>query len=182
MMVYNLYHLTKRGGGKQMIKDIIVAGHLNCKNVSAPTSQSSIKSFTLIELIVVIIIVGILAAVGMNQYTKVVEKSRLAEAKIRIGTMRQFAYEYYLENGTVSGITDNNLGVDNICSSTNYYAYYTGDGGTFVDFHARRCTSGGKTPNGSIGYGFYLRWAPPNSEVWHCDVNARPYFGTCEAY
>ncbi|MBU0547795.1 MAG: prepilin-type N-terminal cleavage/methylation domain-containing protein, partial [Candidatus Omnitrophica bacterium] len=34
------------------------------------------KGFTLIELIVVIIIVGILASVGMTQYTKVVEKGR----------------------------------------------------------------------------------------------------------
>jgi len=31
------------------------------------------QGFTLIELIVVIIIVGILASVGMTQYTKVVE-------------------------------------------------------------------------------------------------------------
>jgi len=138
--------------------------------------------FTLIELIVVIIIVGILAAVGMTQYTKVVEKSRLAEAKIRIGVMRQLAYQYYLENGVVAGITNADLGVDNTCASTNFYAYYLGDGGSFVDFHSRRCTAGGKTPNNSVGYEFYLRWVPPNSEAWHCDDNARPYFGTCEGY
>ncbi|MHB8158241.1 MAG: prepilin-type N-terminal cleavage/methylation domain-containing protein [Desulfocucumaceae bacterium] len=51
--------------------------------------KSLSRSFTLIELIVVIIIVGILAAVGISQYSLTVEKARTAEAKVRIGAMRQ---------------------------------------------------------------------------------------------
>lgn len=45
------------------------------------------KGFTLLELIVVIIIIGILATLGFTQYTKVVEKGRTAEAKSVLGRM-----------------------------------------------------------------------------------------------
>ena len=38
------------------------------------------KSFTLIEIIVVVIIIGILATIGLPQFNKVVEKSRRSEA------------------------------------------------------------------------------------------------------
>ncbi len=104
--------------------------------------------FTLIGLIVVIIIVGILAAVGMTQYSLIVEKSRTAEAKIRIGTMRQLAYQFYLENGSLVLLQNADLGVDNTCASTGYYRYVMLGGTTDWRYLAAyRCTSGGKTPN-----------------------------------
>ncbi|MDD5692718.1 MAG: prepilin-type N-terminal cleavage/methylation domain-containing protein [Candidatus Omnitrophica bacterium] len=130
------------------------------------------RGFTLIEIIIVIIIVGILAAVGLNQYSSVVEKSRIAEAKIRIGTMRQLAYGYYLNNGTVTGITNSDVGVDNTsCASSSFYSYeMTNVGYGILNLSAYRCSSGGKPPNTLNSYRFYLRYRPGSAgeQVWHC--------------
>jgi len=120
-------------------------------------SKSSSSSFTLVELIIVIIIVGILAAVGLSQYSKTVEKTRGAELRATIGAIRQFARSYYLENGTLDGITssDLNMGVggDQIpasCRSSHYFVYNKGTnpGSPVMQMWGTRCTSGGKTPQG----------------------------------
>jgi len=112
--------------------------------------------FTLIELIVVIIIVGILAAMGISQYSLTVEKSRLAEAKIRIGAMRQLAYDYYLNNGTFVGIANPDVGVDNTCYSTDYYRYTVASSAAAVMYmRATRCSGQGKAP---AGPNYNLQW------------------------
>jgi prepilin-type N-terminal cleavage/methylation domain-containing protein len=137
-------------------------------------SKSS-PSFTLIELIVVIIIVGILAAVGMTQYTLIVEKARTVEAKIRIGAMRQLVYQYYLENGSLTGMTNAYLGVDNTCVSTDFYRYNMGIDGSSARLYAARCTSDGKTPNTSNQYIYYLVFDPATGQnVWHCVYTSGP--------
>ncbi len=137
---------------------------------SIPPPKSWSRSFTLIELIIVIIIVGILAAVGISQYSLIVEKGRTAEAKTRIGVMRQLAYEYYMNNGTLTTITNTDLGVDNTCSPTNFYRYtYGSPNETWLYLNASRCTSGGKTPNSSRLYIYYLEFYPGTGQsAWHC--------------
>ena len=139
------------------------------------------RAFTLVELIIVVIIVGILASLGLTQYNLMVEKSRLAEAKVRIGVMRDLAYSYYLENGTLTGMENAHVGVDNTCSSSDFFAYTVSlNDGVSANLSAWRCTSGGKSPNVSREYRFRLSFYPATGQsVWHCYYanDGSPCFG-----
>jgi prepilin-type N-terminal cleavage/methylation domain-containing protein len=99
------------------------------------------KGFTLLELIVVIIILGILATLGFTQYTKMVEKGRTAEARTILGQLRSAQVAYWQEYGGYGGAVSN-LIVDapTSCVSTHYFSYASTGPST-----ATRCT-GGKTP------------------------------------
>ena len=54
------------------------------------------RGFTLLELMVVIIILGVLATLGVMQYQAAIEKSRGAEARQVIGQLRSQCAAYYM--------------------------------------------------------------------------------------
>jgi len=103
------------------------------------------QGFTLIELIVVIIIVGILASVGMTQYTKVVEKGRAVEARVVLGSLRSAEIAEYLENGAYALVGNLGVAAPTACATTHYFSYIC-DAGTGT-CTANRCAASGKTPN-----------------------------------
>ncbi len=85
--------------------------------------QNKKRGFTLIELLVVVLIVGILAAVAVPQYTKAVERSRLAEVWSTMGTLRQALAVAMMtpETVTMGGISSynpTNLDASITCTST----------------------------------------------------------------
>jgi len=103
------------------------------------------QGFTLIELIVVIIIVGILAAVGMTQYTKVVEKGRAGEARVVLGSLRTAEVAEYNENGAYLAVASLGVAAPVSCATTHYFSYSCNTTSGLCT--ADRCASGGKTPN-----------------------------------
>ena len=104
------------------------------------------KGFTLLELIIVVIIIGILATLGLTQYTSVVEKGRSAEAKAILGEIRTAQVAYKLDkSGYTSTLSELYVNVPTACASTHYF-YYSASSNTATAF---RCTTSGKNPNGS---------------------------------
>ncbi len=133
---------------------------MGCKfNPFLSRINSSERGFTLLELIIVIVIVGILAAVGLNQYSSILRKIRIGEAKTGINLMRKLTQEYYLKNGAWSAITNTEVGcgteLPTSCRTTNYFYYYVSPQATYVRLYAMRCTAGGKSPNVDVRY--YVR-------------------------
>jgi len=84
------------------------------------------KGFTLLELLIVVIIIGILASIALPQYTATIEKARSGEAVINIGTIRVALDRSWYQNSTLPA--DDNfalLDVDNPNNIVNKLYIYT---------------------------------------------------------
>ena len=84
----------------------------------------------MIELLVVVLIIGILAAVALQQYKKAVEKARVAEAKIVLNKARHLHQLYdnfvsdYLQ-GELPGEYDDDCLTGTNCFKTKNWEYAT---------------------------------------------------------
>ena len=90
---------------------------------------SNKRGFTLIEVLVVVLIIGILAAVALPQYQKAVEKSRVSEALVLLKAIARANQVYYMTHGTYAdNITDLDIAVPGASGgynriNTQYFEY-----------------------------------------------------------
>lgn len=68
------------------------------------------QGFTLIELMIVVAIIGILAAIAIPAYSDYTKKAQAGEAFSLIDGLKTAAGEYYHENGNFTNFATANLG------------------------------------------------------------------------
>lgn len=79
------------------------------------------EGFTLIELFVVIVIIGILFSVAVPSFLNQANKARQSEAKTYIGSMNRAQQAYFLESNSFANMFSVlGLGIDNITESYEY--------------------------------------------------------------
>ena len=91
------------------------------KNMQINKAQ---KGFTLIELMIVVAIIGILAAVAIPAYQDYIARSQATEAATLLGGLKTPVSEYYLSNGAVPTIAQ----LGNIAGSGEYVQGIAFDG------------------------------------------------------
>ncbi|RKY37544.1 MAG: hypothetical protein DRP78_00800 [Candidatus Omnitrophota bacterium] len=91
------------------------------------------KGFSLIEMIMVVIIVGLLASIAVPNYRKMLERSKYAQAKNNLQSMRNALTDYYTENDVFTdNITDLETQINADFSDNNDWHYGVAAVATFA--------------------------------------------------
>ena len=94
---------------------------MNTKHDVSATRNGSVASqggFTLIELMVVIVIVAILAAVALPSYRDYVLRGRIVEATAALSAKRTAIEQWFDNNRTYADISNNNVTHQAICTDS----------------------------------------------------------------
>lgn len=104
------------------------------------------KGFTLIEVLMVVLIIGILASLALPQYTKVVERAKISEARSSLAAMRTAQNIYYLENDSyATALSD--LSLETTLFQSTLFTYVMSGGDTFSATATRK---GGNYSGGTV--------------------------------
>ena len=95
--------------------------------------QKNYKGFTLLEMLVVVLIIGILAGIALPQYQGAVRKARVAEAKLTLRAIGDAADRYFLQNeDMVFSLEDLDIDISNDSQDWDIYIDEWGGNGCVV--------------------------------------------------
>jgi prepilin-type N-terminal cleavage/methylation domain-containing protein len=94
------------------------------------------KGFTLLELLIVVIIIGILATLAMPRFIKATLTARSAEALTNLGMLRGSEWRYYAEHNDFASLIGN-LDIDNPNNVANKQFTYSLEGVSSSGFTAK---------------------------------------------
>ena len=69
------------------------------------------KGFTLIELMIVVAIIGILAAIALPAYQDYTARAKISEVVVQMAAAKTGVAEYYATNGSLAGIDNSKAGL-----------------------------------------------------------------------
>jgi len=112
------------------------------------------RGFTLVEIMIVVVIIGLLAAMAIPAFAKVMTQSRLKAVTTNLRQIANAAQQYMLNNGTtqaaytdiVGTTTDNLVNAVNVITGENYTTLVISQGQTQVTISA--------TAIGTVTYNF----------------------------
>ena len=118
--------------------------------------MKSLRGFTLLELLMVVVVIAILAAVALPQFLKTQERARMSEALTILGAIRSAEIRYYAENSTYTNTTtalDLGTAATDLAGTPAYA--YTVSGATATDFVAVATRTGLTTAPPGCGSSAY---------------------------
>jgi len=127
------------------------------------------RGFTLIELLIVIIIIGILAAIAVPQFFKVAERARAAEGVQIIGSLRSAQLRYYSEHGKLTATVDD---LDYDAPTPKYFSAGTPVASTYTGGVENLATITRLSGVSNPGFGAYILNIHGNGEIT-CSGGAR---------
>ena len=142
------------------------------------------KGFTLIELLVVVLIIGILSAIALPQYSQAVEKARAAEALSNIGSFKRAVDIWRLANpgkhrrfiGNGYGVGELDIGIPDDWSN-NGYGDYSCSKNFCYDIDTNKVTAR-RINSSTYNYGIYYWW---DGNFYECDASSEAALKLCKS-
>lgn len=142
------------------------------------------KGFTLIELMIVVAIIGILAAIAIPAYQDYTIRAQVTEGATLAGGVKAAMADFYAQNGTwPTQLTGVNAGSLNFAGavSGNYVSAVATRGAGTIDITYGNRANANITTAGSNQLTIYAMLSPNEDIIWLCGKQAAPNGATAIA-